>query len=273
MSRCLVLGLLLLGSMSPAGAEDLEMQGRWVQGGVITGRVAPGTRLELDGKAVRVSPEGAFVFGFGRDAPAAALLRITFPDGRQEVRNLAIQVRDYSIQRLDGLPPTQVTPPPAVMERIRREAELAAKARRRDSTTPYFLSGFQWPVTGRISGVYGSQRILNGEPRQPHYGIDIAAAAGTPVRAPAAGVVTLAHPDMYFSGGTLIVDHGHGLSSSFLHLRDILVKEGQAVRQGDTIATVGATGRVTGAHLDWRMNWFEERVDPGFLVPPMPGSR
>jgi murein DD-endopeptidase MepM/ murein hydrolase activator NlpD len=117
--------------------------------------------------------------------------------------------------------------------------------------------------------VYGSQRILNGEPRRPHFGIDIATPTGTPVKAPADGVVTMVHPDMFFSGGTLILDHGHRLSSSFLHLSKIVVKEGDEVRQGDIIAEVGATGRVTGAHLDWRMNWGKERVDPSLLVPPM----
>jgi len=161
-----------------------------------------------------------------------------------------------------------VTPPPAVMERIRREAGLAARAREQDSDRPFFVSGFQWPVKGRISGVYGSQRILNGEPRQPHYGVDIAVPAGTPVKAPADGVVTLAHPGMYFSGKTLIIDHGHGLSSSLLHLQDIHVQVGQQVRQGQVIASVGATGRVSGAHLDWRMNWFTARVDPALLAPP-----
>lgn len=271
MLRCLV-GLILglFCSVPMVWADTVDLNGQFVQGGIITGRTTPGTRLELNGKPVRVSPEGAFVFGFGRDAPAVASLVITYPDGRRETRNLDIQSRTYKIQRIDGLPPSKVTPNPKVLDRIRRESAMAAKAREHDLTTPFFLGGFQWPVTGRISGVYGSQRILNGEPRRPHYGVDIAAAAGTPVRAPADGVVTLAHPNMYFSGGTLIVDHGHGLSSSFLHLKDILVKEGQQVRQGDTIATVGATGRATGAHLDWRMNWFTERVDPTFLVPPMP---
>lgn len=266
----LALGLLLL-SVATVWADAVEMSGHFEQGGVIIGRVPPGARLQLEDKTVRVSAQGDFVFGFGRDAPASERLLITYPDGRQEERKLAIQARQYAIQRLDGLPPSKVTPPQSVLDRIHREAALAAQARTQDIPTPYFLSGFKWPVTGRISGVYGSQRILNGEPRQPHYGVDIAAAIGTPVRAPADGIVTLAYPDMYYSGGTLIVDHGHGLSSSFLHLQKILVKEGQAIRQGDTIATVGATGRVTGAHLDWRMNWFEERVDPSLLVPPMSG--
>ena len=156
------------------------------------------------------------------------------------------------------------------MARIHREIALVKKARAIDSPRRDFESEFIWPVTGPISGVYGSQRILNGQPRQPHYGIDIAVPTGTPVVAPAGGVVVLAEADLYFSGGTLMLDHGHGLMSAFLHLDSIDVTLGQEVEQGEVIAKVGATGRVTGAHLDWRVNWFEERVDAGLLVPPMP---
>ncbi|NJN47562.1 MAG: M23 family metallopeptidase, partial [Candidatus Competibacteraceae bacterium] len=259
MFRWLAVSLLLIAT---GQVNALELNSRFTQGDIIIGTAIPGTQLVLDGKPVRVSPDGAFVFGFDRDAPTAAQLQITYPDGRRETRNLTIQTRRYDVQRIDGLPPKKVTPPKKVLERIGRESKQVAQARTQDFTTPYFLSGFRWPVQGRISGVYGSQRILNGEPRRPHYGVDVAAPVGTPVRAPADGVVTLTHPNMYFSGGTLILDHGHGLSSSFLHLQKIHAKEGQAVKQGDVIATVGATGRVTGAHLDWRMNWFKERVDP-----------
>lgn len=252
-----------------AQAGFLQMQGKFIQGGIIIGRTEPDTRLLLDGQPVPVSPEGAFLFGFGRDAPLTARLQINFAQGKREVRILGIKQRQYPIQRIDGLPPQKVTPPPEVLQRIKREAAKVAEARQRDIPEPYFLSGFQWPLRGHISGVYGSQRILNGQPRQPHYGVDISAPTGTPVRAPADGVVTLVDPDMYFSGGTLIVDHGQGLSSSFLHLSKIHVRVGQLVKQGDIIASVGATGRVTGSHLDWRMNWFNRRVDPTVLVPPM----
>ena len=233
------------------------------------GRTVPGTQLVLDEQVVRVSPEGAFVLGFGREASSTARLEAKFPNGEHVVRLLNVTPRKYDIQNIDGLPSQKVTPPPEALERIRQEAAQVAEARRQDLARPFFLSGFQWPVTGRITGVYGSQRILNGQPRRPHYGIDIAAPAGTPVQAPADGMVTLVHPNMYFSGGTLILDHGHGLSSSFLHLQSIHVEVGQKVKRGDRIASVGATGRVTGSHLDWRMNWFTERVDPSLLVPPM----
>jgi len=270
MLRGLAVSLLLMLFIATGQANALELNSPFTQGDIVIGQAIPGTQLVLDGTAVRVSPEGAFVFGFGRDAPPTARLQITFPDGRRETRYLTIQARRYDVQRIDGLPPKKVTPPKKVLARIGRESKQVAQARTEDIAKPYFLSGFRWPVKGRISGVYGSQRILNGEPRRPHYGVDVAAPVGTPVRAPADGIVTLTHPNMYYSGGTLIIDHGHGLSSSFLHLQKIHVKEGQAVKQGDVVATVGATGRVTGAHLDWRMNWFKERVDPTVLVPPMP---
>ena len=178
--------------------------------------------------------------------------------------------REYRIQRIDGLPPRKVTPDEKDYERIRKDIAAAKRARRRDDPREDFLSGWIWPVTGPISGVYGSQRILNGQPRRPHYGVDIAVPVGTEIRAPADGVVTLAHPGMFYSGVTVIIDHGHNLTSSFLHLNRALVEEGDRVKRGDVIAEVGKTGRVTGAHLDWRMNLRKARIDPQLLVGPMP---
>ena len=174
------------------------------------------------------------------------------------------------MQRIDGLPEKMVTPPKEVLQRIRAENARIAAVRARDRAAADFATGFAWPVTGAITGVYGSQRVLNGKPRQPHYGIDIAAPAGTPVRAPADGVVTLAETGMYFTGGTVILDHGHGLTSAFLHLSKLEAGEGEAVERGEVIARVGATGRVTGAHLDWRVNWFDARLDPKLLAGEMP---
>jgi murein DD-endopeptidase MepM/ murein hydrolase activator NlpD len=192
------------------------------------------------------------------------------PEGGEETLSLDVAPREYDIERVDGLPPRTVTPDPEALERIREEAALVSNARaRRDARTDY-ADGFAWPAGGRISGVYGSQRVLNGEPRRPHYGLDIAAPTGSPVYAPADGVVTMVHPDMYFSGGTIVLDHGQGLSSSFLHLSRTLVEAGQTVRQGDLIAEIGATGRASGPHLDWRMNWLNRRVDPQLLVEGEP---
>ncbi len=268
----LSLPLLLLPGLLWAGAvSEPVFTGAFVQGGLVRGLVQPGATVKVDGKPVRVSEGGVFLVGFGRDAPAESRVQIRYPDGRTTEQVLRVAPREYRVQRIDGLPERKVTPRSKEdLARIREEAALSRAARRRDDPRTDFLVDFIWPVTGPISGVYGSQRILNGQPRRPHFGVDIARPTGTPVKAPAAGIVTLAHPDMFFSGGTLILDHGHGLSSSFLHLSRILVKEGDRVEQGELIAEVGATGRVTGAHLDWRMNLFTTRIDPQLLVPPMP---
>ena len=265
----LVTGLLC--AVAGAAERPYTLSGELVQGGLVYGKALPGSRVSQDGQAVRVSDQGDFLLGFTRDAPATSQLRIELPDGKVEQRSLQVAAREYRIQRIDGLPKSKVTPrSPEDLARIRRDAVAVRKARVRDDDRQDFLGGFVWPVTGPISGVYGSQRILNGEPRRPHFGVDVAAAVGTPVRAPAAGIVTLAEPDLFFSGGTLIVDHGHKLTSSFLHLHKLHVKVGDRVEQGDLIAEVGATGRVTGAHLDWRMNLRDRRIDPELLVPPMP---
>lgn len=272
--RSLILALIAITIAWGCPASPVEprliLEGSFVQGGLVVGHVPPGSAVSVDGQPVRVAASGVFLTGFNRDAPERSELQVDYPDGGQERRVLTIERREYPIQRIDGLPPKQVTPSRKDLERIRREVAMVREARERDDPRTDFLTGFIWPLKGRISGVYGSQRVLNGQPRRPHYGVDIAAPQGTLARAPADAIVTLACPDMYFSGGTLILDHGHGLSSSFLHLSRILVKEGQRVHQGEIVAEVGATGRVTGAHLDWRMNLFEKRLDPSLLAGPMP---
>lgn len=267
--RCLLVLFAVL-FLVPAARAEITLSGSFTQGGIVFGRTDPGTRLALDGIPVRVDPDGAFVFGFHRDAPPAAELVITAPDGSVERRNLEVAARTYEVQRIDGLPANMVTPPKDVLDRIRRDAAQVRAARATDRPVADFRSGFVWPATGVITGVYGSQRILNGEPRQPHYGIDIAAPTGTPVVAPADGEVTLAATDHYYTGGTLILDHGHGLSSTFIHLDTVTVAVGDRVAQGAPIGTVGASGRATGPHLDWRINWFDRRLDPAYVVPPMP---
>jgi len=261
-----IAGLLIAVS---AESGTLTLDGELVQGALIIGRTEPGTTVTMDGERVRVSSEGVFLLGFGRDAPPNSHLEAVFPDGSKSRRDLDIAKRSYRIQRVDGLPPRTVTPSKKDMARIRKEIAEVKKARNRNDAREDFLTGFEWPLKGRISGVYGSQRVLNGKPGRPHFGVDIAAPVGTPVHAPADGIVTLTHDDMFFSGGTLIVDHGHGLSSTFIHLSAILVKNGAHVRQGDVIAKVGATGRASGPHLDWRMNLLKSRLDPQLLVDPM----
>lgn len=249
----------------------VSFEGDFVQGGLVLGTAPQGAKVYLDGVELRVGAEGRFVMGFGRDHPGDALLWVICPDGSDETLPLQVAVRSYDVQRIDGLPPKYVEPPAEVLERIRVENERIAVARRLDTPEGFFESGFVWPAAGRITGVYGSQRILNGEPKRPHFGVDIAAPLGTAVYAPAGGIVRLAEEDLYYTGGTIILDHGFGLSSAFLHLQRLKVSPGDRVEQGEIIATVGASGRATGPHLDWRVNWFEERLDPALLAGPFPG--
>lgn len=262
--------LLLTAAPAPAPAQDVTLDGALSQGGLVYGRTLPGTDVRLDGRPVRVGADGRFLLGFGRDAAPEALLDLTLPDGSRARRTLSIEQRAYDIQRVDGLPQEKVTPPEEVLARIAAEQAMVEEVRKVDRPEPWFETGFVWPVVGPISGIYGSQRILNGEPRWPHYGVDVAAPEGTPVVAPADGLVVLVNPDMYYSGGTVVLDHGFGLTSAYLHLKEISVEEGQTLRQGDRLGSVGATGRVTGAHLDWRFNWFDERLDPVLIAGPMP---
>ena len=264
------LPIILLLFSAPAAADSGALKGPMTQGGLVVGRTEPGTVVIFDGRKIRVSPEGVFVIGFSRDAPPTAKLELHHPDGAMHTRILQVKKRKYRIQRIDGLPPKMVTPPKEVLARIRRENAMIGRARNRDTPVPYFMKGWIWPAKGRVSGVYGSQRILNGKPRRPHFGVDVAAPVGTPIVAPSDGVVRLVESDLYYTGGTVIIDHGHGVSSAFLHMRDVTATVGKKVRQGEKIGTLGATGRATGPHLDWRINYFRARIDPALLVPPMP---
>lgn len=266
-----VLGLLvLLWGAAPALAEQPDLAGDFIQGGLVQGRTAPDTKISLNGRLVTVTPDGRFVLGFGRDASETAILQSVTAGGKRLVRTLKIKKRKYRVQRINGLPRKMVTPSAGALLRIRAEGKAIRAARAVFTPVPHFAGGFIWPAKGRISGVYGSQRILNGEPRRPHLGIDIAAPTGTPVVAAAPGKITLANTDMYFTGGTVIIDHGHGLSTVYSHLSAITARLGQTVKQGERIGKVGSTGRSTGPHLDWRVNWFQERLDPRLLVGPMP---
>lgn len=255
-------------------ADGLTIRGQWQQGGTLFGSVTPGYSLQLDGRKVRTTSTGEFVFGLGADAPRQVTLILTDPQGRSEKRTYEVKQRQYQVQRVNGVEQKHVTPPPELLARIERENELTRKARLLDDDRTDFLQDFIWPLSGPITGVYGSRRVFNGTPRSPHYGLDIAAPTGTKVVAPAAGVVTLVEDDLFYSGGTLILDHGYGLSSTFIHLSKILVAVGDRIEQGQAIAEVGATGRVTGPHLDWRMNWFDVRLDPALLMEgkPMPAK-
>lgn len=238
-------------------AQAAELTGRLEQGGLVRGQARPGAEIRLDGRPVPIDAAGHFLLGFGREAPDQAVLEV---DGERQ--DLTIARRAWKVQRIDGLPPAKVTPDPAELARIKAENELVAARRAVVSPAARFLAGLTSPADGPVSGVFGSQRVLNGEGRAPHSGTDIAAPAGAPVRAIADGVVTLAHPDMFFTGITVMIDHGLGLQSVYAHLSRLDVAEGTEVRQGQTVGAVGASGRATGPHLHWGLSWLDVRLDP-----------
>jgi len=248
------LALLLLGGTACA---EVTLEGRCEQGGLLVGRAPPGAAIRLDGRVVPSDGEGRFLLGFSREAPPQASLTI---DG--ESRQLSVAKRDWQVQRINGLPQDKVTPDPAQLARIKAENELVAERRSRATLTALFLSGLAAPAEGPISGVFGSQRILNGEPRAPHSGTDIAAPLGAPVKSVADGMVILAHPDLFFTGRTVMIDHGLGLVSVYAHMSRIEVAEGDRVAKGQAIGAVGASGRVTGPHLHWGASWLDVRLDP-----------
>ena len=246
-----------------AGATILS--GTAIEGGLIVARTMPDAQIWLDDTPIAQANNGVFVIGFHRDSDQPVKITIIMADGTTHNSVLTPAQRDYNIQRIDGLKSQHVTPPPARIARIKADAAAVRAARDTRVPTGDFWTGFDWPARGRISGVFGSQRILNGVPRQPHYGLDIAGPTGTPVYAPASGVVTLVK-DLYFSGWTVMLAHGLGVNSAFLHLDMAAVKTGDAITRGQLIGHIGATGRATGPHLDWRIDWNGRRIDPGLLV-------
>lgn len=236
------------------------------QGALVFGKVPPGSTVEHAGRNLRTTGYGTVVFGVSRNEKGPLTVAVTRPDGSRETASITVTPRDWPEQRVNGVPPATVNPPPDIAERIRREQARVTEARARDDARADFAQTFIWPVQGRISGRFGRARVYNGQPGSPHSGMDIAAPTGTPVKAPAAGVVTFADDDLYLTGGTLLIDHGHGVSSNFLHLSRIDVKVGDRVEQGQAVAAVGSTGRSTGPHLHWGMNWFDVRVDPQLVL-------
>ena len=246
----------------------IVLRGDAIEGGLVIARTAAGNVVTLDDAVIPTTADGLFIIGFHRDSDQPVTIKITQPDGTGQLTVLTPEQRDYDIQRIDGLQQNMVIPPDSVFARIKSDQAAVAAARQQTAATGDFWQGINWPVTGRISGVFGSQRILNGNPRQPHYGIDIAAPRGTPIQAPASGLVTLVK-DLYFSGWTVIINHGLGLNSSFLHLDNVVIKIGDSVSRGDIIGTVGSTGRSTGPHLDWRLDWQGRRIDASLVAGPM----
>ena len=250
----------------------VSFEGEFIQGGLLIGQVQEGQTVSYQGKSIKLTTNNQFLLGLGRNAPAITNITINSQDQDPETITLEIAPRQYNIQKIEGVPAKTVTPPASDLQRIKQDASMVREARKLVSNKQDFLKGFVKPANGPITGVYGSQRFYNGVPKSPHYGIDYAAPTGTPVIAPADGVVTFAHNDLFYSGGTLIIDHGHGLSSTFLHLSEILVKPDQQVTLGMEIAKIGATGRATGPHLDWRMNWLDQRIDPDLVLKVLPSQ-
>merc|ERR1711966_23392 len=251
--------ILLIFTASQVNA--IEFQGKFTQGHFILGKTDPKAKIKVNKKDVKVSKDGFFVFGIDRDRKFDLTFTKTL-DGKISKITKKVLKRKYNIQRIDGLAENKVTPPESVYKRIKKENNAIGEARAINSNLLYFKEKFVIPVEGIISGVYGSQRILNGKPRWPHYGIDIAAKQGTMIKSSATGVVTMAEDDLYYTGGTIIMDHGHGISTIYSHLENVLVSVGEQINQGDIIGTVGSTGRSTGPHLDFRVNWFQTRLDP-----------
>ena len=253
--------LLILAILFPLKVSAIEFIGNFSQGNFILGKTKPNTKIIVNKTEVRVSKDGYFVFGIDRDRKYDLIIT-KISNGKKEKIVKKILKRKYKIQRIDGLPENKVTPPESVYKRIKAENNRIGEARSINSELNFFKDKFIMPVDGIITGVYGSQRILNGKPKWPHYGIDIAAKQGTQIKSSATGIVTMAEDDLYYTGGTIIMDHGHGISTIYSHLENVLVSVGDKINQGDIIGTVGSTGRSTGPHLDFRINWFQTRLDP-----------
>jgi murein DD-endopeptidase MepM/ murein hydrolase activator NlpD len=248
----------------------LTFGGSMQQGGLVVGHAGAGAMLSIDGKSVRVSPDGLFAFGISYDRTSPVDVRAQFADGTSETQNVTPGIRKYEIQTVTGLPQKFVTPPAEDLARIKAEHARLAEARRIDTPQTWFSEPFDWPFAGILSGVYGSQRIDNGVPMAPHLGVDIAAPSGTPIHAPAGARVAIAEP-YFLEGNFTVLDHGHGVFSEYLHQSEFKVKVGDVVQRGDVIGLVGATGRATGPHSHWGLNWFDVKLDPSLTTrTPLP---
>jgi len=261
-----IIKYILIAFLFSFKVSAVEFSNKFIQGSFILGKTKPSSKVKIDNKKVKVTNDGYFVFGIGRDRKNDVTFHIS-SDEKLEIIVKKVFKRKYKIQRIDGLPEKKVTPPKEVYERIKKENRLIANARSVESDLTFFKNKFITPLDNSIvTGVYGSQRILNGKPKWPHYGIDFAAKKGTKIKAMLDGTATMVEPDLFYTGGTLIFDHGHGISTLYMHMEKIFVKKGQKVKQGDIIGTVGSTGRSTGPHLDVRLNWFDVRLDPATVL-------
>lgn len=269
MRQTLLLLTILLSSRAFAGLPDrIDLPRSATPGSLVVGRTQPGSVVFVGARKVLVTPDGRFAVGIGPTPKAITHIEVRFPDGTAAKRSITASDRTYAIEDIKGLPQQTVTPDKDTEARIAAEQARVVKARERNDARTSFTGVFEWPARGRISGVYGSQRILNGVPKNPHYGVDVAARTGTPIAAPQAGIVSFAESGLVLTGGTVIVDHGHGVSSVFIHMSRLDVAVGDTVAQGEILGAVGATGRASGPHLHWGMNWFDVRLDPALIAVP-----
>ena len=253
-----------------AAQEKIALTGEVKQGGLMVGKTLPQNTVTLNGKEITVSNSGDYTFGFSRDDKKSYQLVVTSINGDRVEKILIPEKRSYNIQRIEGIKKSIMQPNPKAVSRSQADNKKIKIARKVSSSLNYFAEGFIAPIKGVITGVYGSQRVYNGVPKRPHFGLDYAGKTGDPVKAPASGTVLLWVPDMFYSGGTMIIDHGQGVSSTFLHLSNSYVKQGDKVKQGQVVAAVGKSGRATGPHLDWRINWFNVKIDPALVLKITP---
>ena len=245
--------------------SKITLEGDFVQGGLVKGKIYKDLDVKFKEKVLRKTSNGSFVIGFGRNHPKTANLYF-FVNQNWVLKKLYIKQRKYKTQVINGLEKKMVTPPKSFWDRIKKENKVIKEVRSLDSNLDFIFQKFNWPTKGIITGVFGSQRILNGKPKRPHYGIDIAAPEGTDILAPTEAIVRMAEKDLYYTGGTVMLDHGHGVTSVYSHLSSINVKIGDKINKDQKIGEVGSTGRSTGPHLDWRINWFSERLDPALFI-------
>jgi len=273
MKRVLLAASLASTILSAHAADrELQLPEQLQQGQLVVGHAPKGAKIEFAGRRVLVGKDGVFVVGLGRDAPVEEKLHIRYSNGKANDVVLKIAKREYETERVNGLPQQTVTPNPELMKRIERERARVAETRNPNEARQNrddFESGFIDPVeNARISGLWGRQRIDNGKPMAPHFGLDFAVPNGTPIRATAPGLVTLAEMGMVLNGGIVVLDHGHGVSTTTIHMSRIDVKPGQKLKQGDIVGLAGATGRATGPHVHWAANWFDVAIDPALLPKP-----
>jgi len=258
--------LVFISILYPNFAHSKILPSAVLQGGLVVGQLETGNILKLNGNNVKLSNDKYFVFAIGRDEIGPMNITVLENDKIISINQIKVIKRDYEIQRINGLPKKMVTPDEEVIKRIIADNKIIIKAKELDLNNTFFKKDFLMPTDGIISGVFGSQRILNDVPKSPHKGIDIAAPEGQIILSTNDGIVTLAEDNLYYTGGTIIIDHGHGVKSIYAHMSSVDVVTQQEVSKGEMIGKVGSTGRSTGPHLHWGVMWFNQYVDPQLLI-------